>query len=74
VQVEGISAYVRVVTQMENARVWALDETGARRVVVPSRLRGGVLQFALGPEWRTLWYEIQAVPRAVQDEVTILQP
>lgn len=58
-QVEGISASVRVLTDLKSARVWALDETGARRQIVPSRLKNGVLSFTISPAWKTTWYQIE---------------
>jgi hypothetical protein len=58
-QVEGISAFVRIITDLKSARVWALDETGARRQIVPSRLKNGVLSFTISPRWKTTWYQVE---------------
>ena len=58
-QVEGITAFMRVLTDLKSARVWALDETGARRQIVPSRLKNGVLSFTISPAWKTTWYQIE---------------
>jgi Carbohydrate binding domain len=57
-RVEGIVANIRVLTNYKNARVWALDVSGQQRSEVPSALRNGVLRFSIGPQWKTLWYEI----------------
>ena len=38
--------------------VWALDSTGARAHDVPVTINGGKATFAIGPEYRTVWYEI----------------
>jgi len=57
-QAEGIMADVEIVTGLREARVWALDVTGARRIEVPSRLQQAVLRFSISPQWQTLWYEI----------------
>ncbi len=59
-QVEGVIANLHVLTDLKRARVFALDETGQGRSEVPSTLRNGVLSFAVGPQWKTLWYEIAA--------------
>jgi len=52
------SGAFRLWTRARNARVWALDERGARRFPVPSTLRGGKLEFAPSNLWRTCWYEV----------------
>jgi hypothetical protein len=57
-QVEGVTAQVALVTEARGAQVWALDNTGARRVQIASTLRDGVLRFWAAPRWQTLWYEI----------------
>ena len=43
------------------ATVWALDGSGKRRGQVEATLTGGRLTFAIGPDHRTLWYEIETV-------------
>ena len=58
-QIEGILAFVRLMTDLKNPRVWSLDETGARHFLIPSRLRNGVLSFTLSPAWKTAWYQIE---------------
>ncbi len=58
-QIEGILAYVRLMTDLKNPRVYSLDETGARHFLIPSRLRNGVLSFTLSPSWKTAWYQIE---------------
>jgi hypothetical protein len=58
---EGISA--TVIASMEgfhSAKVYALGRTGKRVRVVPSRLTKTYLTFRIGPEYKTLWYEITA--------------
>lgn len=57
--VAGIGATVKLLTSARQARVWALDERGARRGEITSTLRSGALKFAVSPVWRTLWYEIE---------------
>jgi hypothetical protein len=56
-QAEGIPATI----SLSNARikhVWALDPTGKRIQEIPVVLQGGKATFAIGPEYRTLHYEI----------------
>ena len=40
------------------AKCWALDEAGARKSEVPVEVRGGRAVVVVGPEFRTVWYEI----------------
>jgi hypothetical protein len=56
---EGIDCTVRLATSAGYTRVWALDQLGQRREIVPSSLRNGILKFQVGPTWQTLWYEIE---------------
>lgn len=39
-------------------QVWALDTTGHRRTLVPSKVENGTLSFQLNPDFGTVWYEI----------------
>jgi hypothetical protein len=57
---EGIAAKIAVATQLKSAKVFALDGSGARAGEVPSALADGRLTFEIGPQFRTLWYEIAA--------------
>ena len=57
--VAGISSVVKLLTPLSNARVWALDERGARRGQLASTWQNGALKFGVSPVWRTLWYEIE---------------
>lgn len=41
------------------AKCWALDETGTRTGAVPVAVRDGLATVAVGPEYKTVWYEIQ---------------
>lgn len=59
VYAEGIDCTVRLATSAGYARVWALDQLGQRREIVPSALRNGILKFQVTPAWQTLWYEIE---------------
>jgi hypothetical protein len=56
---EGVSATIKLDTPASKATVHALDGTGKRRKQVDTRLADGVLTFTIGPEHKTLWYEIE---------------
>lgn len=53
------SALMKIGTNATRARVWALDERGQRRGVVPSTLSVGTVKFSPSNVWRTLWYEVE---------------
>jgi len=56
---EGIPATVTL--KMNGPRhVWALDGTGKRVGDVPATYANGSLTFTVGPQFKTLWYEISA--------------
>jgi hypothetical protein len=57
--VAGITSTVKIFTNGQTARVWALDERGNRRGQLAGLLQNGVLKFNVSPVWRTLWYEIE---------------
>lgn len=64
-RVEGVVARLTWRAAPDQVQAWALDERGQRREPVPVKPApggpaGALLQ--LGPQWRTLWYEV-AVPR-----------
>lgn len=55
---EGVSATITLPTPATSVKVYALDESGQRKASVPV---GGTreAQFQIGPQYRTLWYEIE---------------
>lgn len=57
--VEGVSAEISLATAGRALSVWALDERGLRRASVPVRADGDRFVFSIGPEHRTLWYEVR---------------
>lgn len=57
---EGIGAKVAFDTKLKSVKVFALDGSGARGGEVPSVLADGRLSFEIGPQFKTLWYEIAA--------------
>ena len=48
----------KLLTSAPALRVYALDELGQRRSLVPSTLRDGALRFRTGSADKTAWYEI----------------
>ncbi len=53
--VEGIGGTITL-PPGRNWKAWALDETGVRKTEVP--VADGALR--IGPQWKTLWYEMEA--------------
>jgi hypothetical protein len=45
-------------TAAKAARIQALDGNGERAGEVPTTLAAGKLCFEIGPQFKTLWYEI----------------
>ena len=52
--VEGIAAKITLPVSGQKMKAWALDERGLRRDEVP--MKAGTLE--IGPQYRTLWYEV----------------
>lgn len=62
--VEGISARITLPMPAIAVRVYALDEQGRRKAIVPVvRGMGGRAVFEIGARYRTLWYEVVATAR-----------
>lgn len=55
---EGIAGQVRWASTATRAKVYALDGAGARAGEVPATVREGKVAFDIGPQFKTLWYEI----------------
>ncbi|MFA6546688.1 MAG: beta-galactosidase, partial [Limisphaerales bacterium] len=55
---EGIAAKVTLATKSKAAKVYVLDASGARSGEVPARLTAGKITFEIGPQFKTLWYEV----------------
>lgn len=58
VQAQGIPATVTLATSGKAVTVHALDPAGKRRTKIEARVADGQATFAIGPDQRTLWYEI----------------
>lgn len=60
--VEGIEAAFRWRLPAKTVKVWALDEKGAKREEVTVNTdSGGWHTFAIGPQYRTIWYEVEVL-------------
>jgi hypothetical protein len=55
--VNGIAAEVTLPFRVKS--VQALDSRGQPQAAVPVRVEGNTTRFTIGPEHRTLWYELQ---------------
>jgi hypothetical protein len=55
---EAVPAQVRLKTTRQNAKVWALDGTGAHLQTIPAVWENGELRFAVTENAKTVWYEI----------------
>jgi hypothetical protein len=55
---EGIAAKVSIATAATAAKIHLLDGSGARVGEIPGILQDGTLSFEIGPEFKTLWYEV----------------
>ncbi|MGD8238504.1 MAG: hypothetical protein PVH68_08140, partial [Armatimonadota bacterium] len=62
--VEGIPAEILLPIAAERIEAHVLDERGQRRHALPVRARNGRAAIAIGPEHRSLWYEVLIRPRA----------
>lgn len=56
---EGIPCTVSLYSQ-KSLKVWALDGNGNRTRSVPVKVENGRQVFTVGPEYKTLWYEVGA--------------
>lgn len=61
-ELEVPTATLQIATKAQSVTVWALDGAGKRVTSVPATLENGTLTLAIGPEHRTLWYELEARP------------
>lgn len=59
--VEGIPAKITLPVPAQAVTAWALDERGQRKDQLPVTPDGnGNAVVAIGPQWRTIWYEVAA--------------
>jgi len=55
---EGVPAVVTLPSVAEKTRCYALDERGARKGDVPVERVAGGCRVAIGPQYKTVWYEL----------------
>lgn len=55
---EGITAQIALDSKVKAAQVYALDGGGDRSRPVTCSATSGRLTMTLGPQWKTLWYEV----------------
>ena len=58
---EGIDAALALAVNPEKVKFYALDESGDRKESIPVRNRSGKAILEIGPEHKTIWYEIEIV-------------
>jgi hypothetical protein len=56
---EGIAARIVLPVASDRVRFYPLDESGNRRAAVLPASRDGHALLAIGPQYRTLWYEVE---------------
>ena len=56
---EGIAAEVVLPVAADHVRFYPLDESGQRRPPVPVEAQGDKTVLRLGPQHRTVWYEVE---------------
>ena len=57
---EGIPATLKLASKARRTRCWALDERGKRCTKVPvKKAEDGKAIIEIGPEYKTVWYEIK---------------
>jgi hypothetical protein len=59
VMCEGIPADVTLPAEAARVALYPLDERGDRRGAVPTESREGKAVLRLGPEHKTVWYEVE---------------
>ncbi len=58
--VEGIPAAITfAVLPGAQVQAWSLDERGQRRQSIPAAVANGQAVLNIGPQWKTLWYEVR---------------
>lgn len=59
-RVEGVPAGITLPAPAARVRAWALDERGRRkRALSVQQVADGRAVVTIGPEWQTLWYEVE---------------
>ena len=59
---EGVEASLALPVDSSKVRFYALDESGNRKATIPVSNRSGKTVLEIGPEHKTIWYEIEIAP------------
>ena len=59
VMVEGIPATITLPSKSARTKCFALNPNGDRVKEVPVENNGNGCQIAIGPQYKTIWYEIE---------------
>ncbi|MHB8903032.1 MAG: hypothetical protein ACYC6Y_30090, partial [Thermoguttaceae bacterium] len=59
---EGVEASLTLPVDAGKVRLFSLDESGARKDPIPVRSADGKTILEIGPQYKTIWYEIQIAP------------
>jgi len=59
VQAEGVAAEVTLPSDAAKTTCYALDPRGGRKGQVPVAKAGGGVKLVIGPQYQTVWYEIE---------------
>lgn len=57
--VEGVPARITLPWPAGGVSAWALDERGLQKAALPILTVNGNAQIEIGPDWKTLWYEVR---------------
>ncbi len=59
---EGIDAELTLPVNSKSLRFYALDESGNRKATIPVQSQSDKTLLKIGPQYKTVWYEIEIVP------------
>jgi hypothetical protein len=63
VNVEGMNATITFSLDKTSVQVWAFDQRGKRKIIVPVIEDKDCISFSLDPLYKTLWYEMEIVKK-----------
>ena len=56
---EGVNAVVAFPVRATRLKAWALDEAGNRKTPLKIEAVGDTSRLRLGPDFKTVWYEVE---------------
>jgi hypothetical protein len=56
--VDGIRATISIATTQPEMEVWAVSTDGTLSEQLPTRYENGRLSFEIGPQWKTIYYQL----------------